>query len=142
MKAVVVRQKQLGAILSVAEIKIFVGDEEVSSSADCFSFPTEGYWGSMDKVTGAEWRLNDGDVSTYSHAGDWNAAVQNYGTHACAHTHSRRACKHAPTRTDRHTDKHTDRHARTHALAQTHTYTHTYVRAHSLRLEEAHLVLC
>ena len=143
VKAVVVRQKQSGAILSVAEIKIFVGDEEVSSSADCFSFPTEGYWGTMDKITGAEWRLNDGDVSTYSHAGDWNAAVQNYGTHACAHTHSRRACKHPPTRTDRHTDKHTDRHARTHALAQTHTYTHTYVRAHSsLRLKEAHRVLC
>ena len=91
VKAVVVRQKQSGAILSVAEIKIFVGDEEVSSSADCFSFPTEGYWGTMDKITGAEWRLNDGDLSTYSHAGDWNAAVQNYGTahvHTHAHTHT------------------------------------------------------
>ena len=37
VKAVVVRQKESGARLSVAEIKIFVGDEEVSSSADCFS---------------------------------------------------------------------------------------------------------
>ena len=141
VKAVVVRQKQSGAILSVAEIKIFVGDEEVSSSADCFSFPTEGYWGTMDKITGAEWRLNDGDLSTYSHAGDWNAAVQNYGTHTCTHTHSQRACKHPPTHTDRHTDKtHTDTHAHTHS--HTHTYTHTYARAHSLRLKEAHLVLC
>ena len=113
MKAVVVRQKQSGAILSVAEIKIFVGDEEVSISADCFSFPTEGYWGNMDKVTGAEWRLNDGDLSTYSHAGDWNAAVQNYGIHRNV------------------SDRHTDRHARTHALAHTHTHTRTNTHAHT-----------
>ena len=70
VKAVVVRQKQSGAILSVAEIKIFVGDEEVSSSADCFSFPKESYLGNMDKVTGAQWRLNDGDLDTYSLSGD------------------------------------------------------------------------
>ena len=141
VKAVVVRQKESGAILSVAEIKIFVGDEEVSSSADCFSFPTEGYWGTMDKVTGTEWRLNDGDLSTYSHAGNWNAAVQNYGTQACSHALAARM--QAPTHPHRQThtqNTQTDTHAHTHS--RTHTYTHTYARAHSLRLKEAHLVLC
>jgi hypothetical protein len=140
VKAVVVRQKESGARLSVAEIKIFVGDEEVSSSADCFSLIAPG-WGNMDPATGAQWRLNDGDLDTYSLSGDWNAEVQNYGTHACTHTHSRRACKHPPTHTDRHTDK-THRQTRTHTRTHTHTYTHKYARAHSLRLKEAHLFLC
>ena len=117
VKAVVVRQKEplegSTTRLSVAEIKIFVGDEEVSSSADCFSFPKESYLGNMDKVTGAQWRLNDGDLDTYSLSGDWNAAVQNYGIHRNV------------------SDRHTDRHARTHALAHTHTHTRTNTHAHT-----------
>ena len=112
MKAVVVRQKESGARLSVAEIKIFVGDEEVSSSADCFSLIAPG-WGNMDPATGAQWRLNDGDLDTYSLSGDWNAAVQNYGIHRNV------------------SDRHTDRHARTHALAHTHTHTRTNTHAHT-----------
>ena len=133
VKAVVVRQKESGAILSVAEIKIFVGDEEVSSSADCFSFPTEGYWGTMDKITGAEWRLNDGDLSTYSHAGNWNAAVQNYGTQACSHALAARM--QAPTHPHRQTHRqNTHRHARTHALA--HTHIHAHIRTRTLTSSE------
>jgi hypothetical protein len=136
VKAVVVRQKLSGAILSVAEIKIFVGDEEVSSNADCFSFPTQGYWGNMDKVTGAEWRLNDGDLSTHSHAGDWNAAVQNYGTHACTHTHSRmqartHASAHTGTHTYRERERERERESRTRARTHTDTHTRTYTHAHT-----------
>ena len=78
MKAVVVRAMDSTSILNIAEIRIFVEGADVSSTAHCYSFPTEGYWwNGADKTTGSQPNLNDGDLTTFSHAGD-TVATGNY----------------------------------------------------------------
>ena len=78
MKAVVVRAMGSTNNLNIAEIRIFVGGADVSSTAHCYSFPTEGYWwNGADRSTGSQPNLNDGDLTTYSHQGD-TVATGNY----------------------------------------------------------------
>ena len=78
MKAVVVRAMGSTSPLNIAEIRIMVGGKDVTSSARCFSFPTTGYWwNGADRSTGSQPNLNDGDSTTYSHAGD-QVATGNY----------------------------------------------------------------
>ena len=79
MKAVVVRAMNPETdYLQLAEIRIFVGGADVSSTARCYSFPTEGYWwNGADRSTGSQPNLNDGDLTTYSHQGD-TVATGNY----------------------------------------------------------------
>jgi hypothetical protein len=75
---VVVRAMDSTSILNIAEIRIFVEGADVSSTAHCYSFPTEGYWwNGADRTTGSQPNLNDGDLTTFSQAGN-TVATGNY----------------------------------------------------------------